>query len=56
LPDDLNQRVTTRLHFADPPATHLGQPVSDTSIEALAQHYVGYLRSLLERAGQQFGA
>jgi hypothetical protein len=37
LPADL--KVTTSLHFDQPPATHAGQPLEDTSIEALSTTY-----------------
>ncbi len=56
LPEDLSRRITTRLHFSDPPSTHKGRSLADTSIEALAQHYVAYLRTLLEAAQQHFAA
>jgi hypothetical protein len=54
LPGDL--QVTTTLHFDRPPITHAGQPLEDTSIEALAQHYVDYLRRLVHEATATFDA
>jgi hypothetical protein len=54
LPGDL--QVTMRLHFADPPTTHGGQPLADTSIEALAEHYVEYLRRLVREGTERFKA
>jgi hypothetical protein len=53
LPGDL--KVTTTLHFDQPPATHAGQSLEDTSIEALARHYVEYLRRLVREATAAFG-
>jgi len=53
LPDDL--KVKINLHFADPPTMHSGQPLADTSIEALAKHYVEYLRRLVHEAKEAFG-
>lgn len=54
LPGDL--MVKTNLHFADPPTVHEGQPLTDTSIEALATHYVEYLRRLVREATEKFEA
>lgn len=53
LPDDL--AVEVRLHFQEPPATHQGDTLDDRSVEALAQHYVEYLRGLLADADSEFG-
>lgn len=54
LPGDL--KVKTSLHFSDPPTTHQGETLADTSIEALATHYVEYLRRLVREADAQFRA
>ncbi|MGI8433752.1 MAG: hypothetical protein ACR2LE_03305 [Nocardioidaceae bacterium] len=55
LPDIIQRGITTNLHFPDPPLTHKGQPLSDTSIEALSRLYVDYLDDLLNAAKQRFG-
>lgn len=54
LPDHL--KVTTNLHFDQPPATHAGESLEDTSLEALAQHHVEYLRRLVSEATAIFGS
>jgi hypothetical protein len=53
LPESL--RVEISLHLPDPPATHRGQPLTDTSVEALATLYVNRLRDLIRDARRQFG-
>ena len=53
LPDAV--KASTSLHFSDAPSTHLGEQLQDTSIEALAQHYVEYLRGLVKKAHERFG-
>jgi hypothetical protein len=53
LPGDL--AVTTALHFDDPPTAHQSKALADTSVEALAQHYLDYLRGLVEEARATFG-
>jgi hypothetical protein len=55
LPDHVRRTVTEGFHFADPPLTHLGKPLQDTSVAALARVYVAYLENLLAQATARFG-
>ena len=52
-PEELG--ITVTLHFADPPTTHLGQPITDDSIENLGRLYIDYLSSLVDEAEAEFG-
>jgi hypothetical protein len=54
LPESL--RLQIDLKFADPPASHKGEQLQDTSIEALAQHYIAYLEALVIEAQERFGS
>jgi hypothetical protein len=54
LPENIQQGITMQFHFPDPPRTHDGQTLQDTSVEALAYLYIGYLRELLGEATGQF--
>jgi hypothetical protein len=56
LPPEVQSQITTTLHFANPPQSHLGAPLQDTSVEALAQHYLAYLTDLVDRARKQFAS
>lgn len=51
LPSDIG---STSLHFPDAPDSHLGQQVSDSSIQSLSTMYIGYLRQLVESAEKEF--
>jgi hypothetical protein len=52
---DLPQHMlTTTLHFPDPPQNHRGAPLQDTSVEALAKHYLDYLADLINQAVNRF--
>lgn len=53
LPESL--RVDINLHLPDPPASHRGQPLTDTSVENLADLYIDRLRNLIRDAKSQFG-
>jgi hypothetical protein len=55
LPDHLKRTVATSFHFADPPRTHLGETLQDTSVAALAQHYITYMERLVAAAVARFG-
>lgn len=48
--------ATTRLRLENTPATHGGELLADTSVEALSQHYIEYLRRLVHDAIDRFGA
>jgi len=52
LPGDIQAQTT--VHLADPPSSHLGEAVEDTTIKALGKHYVEYLRGLLTEAEARF--
>lgn len=54
LPDHLD--VDISLHVEKPPTSHGGRPIVDTSIEAVATHYIEYLRRLVQGAKQTFGS
>lgn len=43
-----------QLHFSDPPTVHRGQTLTDTSIQALARHYIEYLQALVVAARGHF--
>jgi hypothetical protein len=46
--------ASVTLHFPDPPVTHLGQRILDTSIENLCKLYLEYLRRVLDAAKTKF--
>jgi hypothetical protein len=46
--------IEVKLHVPDPPTTHKGGVLDDTSIGTLAQHYVAYLRELVREAAEEF--
>jgi len=49
-----NVKIESSLHFDQPPQTHANAPLADTSAEALARHYVDYLRRLVRQASTTF--
>ncbi|MCK4431726.1 MAG: hypothetical protein KAW19_10560 [Candidatus Aminicenantes bacterium] len=51
LPYDIG---SVSLHFPESPASHLGQKVKDSSIEALSKIYVDYLLRVVEAAKKEF--
>ena len=51
LPFDIG---SVSVHFPEAPDSHLGQEVSDSSVEALSGMYIGYLRRVVESAKRQF--
>ena len=53
LPDTLS--ISFEFHFENPPTEHKGEPLLDTSVEALAQNYIAYLKGLVNEAGERFG-
>ena len=55
LPDHIKRTVTEGFHFADPPLTHLGAALRDTSVAALAKAYIAYLENLVAQATARFG-
>jgi hypothetical protein len=55
IPEHLKRTVTERFHFADPPLTHLGRRLPDTSVAALARVYITYLEHLVADARVRFG-
>ena len=55
LPDHIKTTVAGKFHFADPPLTHLGEALLDTSVAALAQHYITYMEHLVTDATARFG-
>lgn len=55
LPDHIKTTVAGKFHFADPPLTHLGEALLDTSVAALAQHYITYMEHLVADATARFG-
>jgi hypothetical protein len=52
LPESM--KASTSLHFENPPTEHLGQPLSDTSIETLARLYIAYIRDVVQKATGEF--
>lgn len=54
LPERLAQNTTTWYNFPDPPLTHAGEQLQDTSVENLARLYIEYMRDLLGEARLQF--
>jgi hypothetical protein len=53
LPSDTNYETPT-FHVGEPPATHLGKTLADTSVNALATLYVAYLSHVFSAAYQRF--
>lgn len=53
LPDSLD--IDISLHINEPPTTHGGKTLRDTSVEGLATHYIEYLRGLARGAAETFG-
>jgi hypothetical protein len=56
LTDELNARIQARFFAQDPSTEHRGEQLTDTSVEALADHYVTYLGRLVDAAKQRFGS
>lgn len=54
IPPDIQSRITSRFHFADPPQAHGGKTLEDTSVENLARLYIEYLQNLLADARKRF--
>ena len=54
LPPEVTAGSRFSLHPDNPPTRHRGQDLADTSIQALAQHYLAYLRDLAARAKARF--
>lgn len=51
LPSDIG---SVNLHFIEPPKSHLGQEIQDSSIETLSRMYINYLRQMVESAKRKF--
>ena len=49
------EAMETSLEFANPPRTHLGQPIEDRSARNLCALYVAYLRRMVADAEKHFG-
>jgi hypothetical protein len=52
LPDAINMQISD--YFSDPPARRKDEQVAGTSVQALAQHYVEYLRDIVHAAKERF--
>lgn len=48
--------LTTEFTFANPPRHHQRKRLDDTSAQALATHYVAFVRRLVREATERFGA
>ncbi len=53
-PPDGVQGVVTSVHFEDAPTEHQGEVISETSMDALAERYIAYLRGLVAEAKERF--
>jgi len=51
LPSDIG---SVSLHFPEPPESHLGKEIRDSSIEALSGMYIDYLRGMVQSANKRF--
>jgi hypothetical protein len=51
LPSDIG---SISLHFPEPPKSHLGQKIKDSSIETLSRMYIDYLSQMVESAKKKF--
>jgi len=49
------REITVQTRFPDPPTEHMGEPLEDTSVLALATLYLSYLKGLVDEAEQRFG-
>jgi hypothetical protein len=52
LPDDIEVEMTFQV--GDPPTLHKGEPITDTSMQALARLYLNYLSDLIAEATERF--
>lgn len=53
LPSDIG---SVSLHFPEPPNSHLGEEIGDSSIKTLSTMYIDYLRRMVQSAKKQFKA
>ncbi len=56
LPPEIAANISTALHLPKAPGTHLGQPISDTSMHILLGLYLDYMDRLIREAETEFAS